>query len=115
MYRINLTIKNNKPISYKALSIITCIFSALYYVTDNVLWVLSVLIKSKVLAKGREKDVKHKKNLFSFYRVIFYIVTLIYDLKLKSDEIKIIKENILDEKNIGRPELMQAKLSPRSK
>ena len=73
----------------------------MYYVTDNFLWILTVLIKSKVLDKGRTRSVKHKKNWFSFYRVIFYIITLIYDLKLKRDNIKDIKNNVLDEKNYG--------------
>lgn len=87
--------------SYKALSIVTCIFSALYYITDNLLWLQSVLIKSKVMDKSKTIKVKDKKNWFSFYRVIFYILTLVYDLKLKEDEINKIIENVLDKKNIG--------------
>lgn len=114
VYRINLTLKQNKPISYKALSIVTCIFSALYYVTDNLLWIQSVLIKSKVMDKSQTVGVKDKKNWFSFYRVIFYILTLVYDLKLKRDEIEKIVSSVLDQKNIGKRVFIQGRLSRRS-
>ena len=103
-YRISETIKDDKPLSYKVLSIVTCLLSALYYISDNILWVFSVLIKSKILNKGREVDIKHNKNLFSFYRVISYIMTLLFDLKLKSDQIRITKANITNQKNIGKTE-----------
>ena len=71
---------------FKLLSVFTYACSITYYVSDNVLWVLNVLVKSKVLDKAVSRSWKRRKNFSSLYRVLAYTLILFYSIHLQSQE-----------------------------
>jgi len=73
----------DKPIGFKILSVFTYTCSITYYISDNVLWFLSILVKSKVLNKNHIKQWKDRKNFSSLYRIIAYTLILFYSIYLQ--------------------------------
>lgn len=76
-------LRTRKPIPFKIISILTYSFSFMYYLSDNSLWFISVLIGSKAVDSTLEARVKDKKNLFSLLRIIFYLIILVYSMVLR--------------------------------
>lgn len=77
-------LRTNKPLPFKILSILTYTFSFMYYVTDNMLWLISVLLTSKAIDRKYEGMVKDRKNTFSLLRIVFYLIILIYSMVLRT-------------------------------
>lgn len=77
-------LRTSKPFAFKVISIFTYSFSFLYYLSDNVLWLISVLTLSKAVDPKLEARVKDLKNLFSLWRIIFYLVILVYSMVLRT-------------------------------
>jgi hypothetical protein len=75
-------IRSKKAISVKYLSIITHTFSFLYYLLDNFIWLVNVLIQAGLLGRPLEQQFKQYKNYCSFARCISYLV-LLYELITK--------------------------------
>jgi hypothetical protein len=59
----------------------------MYYISDNSLWLISIIVKSGGLDKKLSKYWKEKKNLFSLYRVIAYTIILIYSVILQKNDL----------------------------
>ena len=76
-------VRTDRPLLYKLLSVFTYTCSCSYYVCDNSLWFVGILIKSKAINKSIRKSFKHKKNTFSLYRIIAYLIILIYSIVLQ--------------------------------
>lgn len=76
-------LRSRKPIPFKIISILTYTFSFLYYLSDNALWLISVLIQSKAADKSLEGLVKDQKNRFSLWRVVSYLTILAYSMFLR--------------------------------
>ena len=81
-------VKTDKPLEFKILSVFTYGCSITYYIADNILWLLGILIGSKILDKKYKRTWKYRKNFSSFYRVIAYTLILVYSIYLQSKEIK---------------------------
>lgn len=64
----------------------------MYYISDNTLWLINIIVKSGGLDKKVSKYWKYKKNFFSLCRVIAYTIILIYSVILQ-------KKDILDKLN----------------
>jgi hypothetical protein len=77
-------LRTKKPLPFKILSILTYAFSFMYYVTDNMLWLISVLLTSKAIDPSFEAKVKDRKNTFSLLRIVFYLIILIYSMVLRT-------------------------------
>ena len=86
-------IKTNRPFLFKLLSVFTYFCSCSYYICDNSLWFLGILIKSVSLSKNipkeisdkfrlHKKDLKRSKNTFSLFRVVAYMIILLYSIFL---------------------------------
>jgi hypothetical protein len=73
-------------VGFKLLSVFTYGCSIMYYISDNVLWFLNILVKSKVMEKVVSRSWKQKKNFSSFYRIIAYTCILIYSIFLQNSE-----------------------------
>ena len=91
-------LKSTKPLLYKILSAFTYLCSCFYYISDNTLWTVGVLIMSGVTGKETKKFWKKKKNIFSLFRVIAYLIILLYSVILQNQENeqhsqKIVKED----------------------
>lgn len=69
------------------LSVFTYLCSAMYYVTDNVLWLVGILIKSKALDKSAKRGLKYYKNSFSLSRIVAYLIILVFSVVLQKKEI----------------------------
>ena len=80
-------LKTDKPIGFKILSVFTYACSITYYIADNILWLLGILIGSKILDKKHKRTWKYRKNFSSFYRVIAYTMILVYSIYLQSKQI----------------------------
>jgi hypothetical protein len=48
-------LKTNKPFGFKIISIITYCCSITYYISDNMLWFLNILVRSKAIEKNVSK------------------------------------------------------------
>ena len=79
-------LKTNKPILFKILSVITYMYSISYYIADNTLWFINILLLSKAVDKPFKKDWKYRKNFTSLNRVFFYMIILVYSIWLQRDE-----------------------------
>lgn len=79
-------LKTNKPLMFKVLSVITYFLSTMYYVSDNTLWFINVLVTSKAVPKTYKKSWKYRKNFTSLHRVIFYLIILVYSIWLQKNE-----------------------------
>ncbi len=60
----------------------------MYYIADNTLWALNIVVKSGGLDKTIAKNWKYRKNFFSLCRVIAYSVILIYSVILQKKDLK---------------------------
>lgn len=76
-------LKTDRPIAFKILSVITYLCSIMYYISDNTLWVVSIIVKSGGLDKIISKNWKYRKNFFSLCRVIAYTIILVYSIILQ--------------------------------
>ena len=95
-------VRSNKPIAYKILSVFTYLCSCFYYLTDNALWTIGILITSGVIDKSIKKVLtnltqvwKRKKNTFSLMRVIAYLIILLYSVILQNRQNKQYLEEML--------------------
>jgi hypothetical protein len=79
-------LKTDKPAAFKLLSVFTYCCSITYYISDNVLWLMNILVKSAVIPKSQSRSWKQKKNFSSFYRVVAYTLILIYSIYLQKGE-----------------------------
>jgi hypothetical protein len=79
-------LKTKKPFLFKVISVFTYACSISYYITDNILWSVGVLITSGALTKDVKKAWKKKKNFFSLFRVIAYLTILVYSVILQNRE-----------------------------
>jgi len=79
-------LRTSKPLSFKIISILTYSFSFMYYLSDNLLWLISVLIASKAVDPTLEGKIKDRKNLFSLLRIVFYLVILVYSMVLRTSK-----------------------------
>lgn len=100
-------LKTDKPIAFKILSVFTYFCSIMYYIADNTLWALNIVVKSGGLDRTMAKNWKYRKNFFSLCRVIAYSVILIYSVILQKkdlkDKLSTLKKYEEKEKNI-KPE-----------
>jgi hypothetical protein len=79
-------LKTDKPLGFKLLSVFTYCCSITYYISDNMLWLINILVKSNVLPKSQSRSWKQRKNFSSFYRVVAYTLILIYSIYLQTAE-----------------------------
>jgi hypothetical protein len=56
----------------------------MYYISDNALWFLNILVKSKVIEEAYSKNWKQNKNFSSLYRVMAYTLILFYSIFLQN-------------------------------
>ena len=73
----------DKPIGFKILSVFTYCCSITYYISDNILWLLGILVRSQIVDKKQRSKWKVRKNYSSFYRIIAYTLILIYSIYLQ--------------------------------
>lgn len=59
----------------------------MYYISDNSLWLVNIMIKSGGLDKKIGKYWKEKKNTFSLFRVIAYTIILVYSVILQKNDL----------------------------
>ena len=81
-------LKTDKPIAFKILSVFTYCCSIMYYITDNTLWTINIVVKSGGLDRTIVKNWKYRKNFFSLCRVIAYSTILIYSVILQKKDLK---------------------------
>lgn len=79
-------LKTDKPKLYKLLSVFTYCCSITYYISDNTLWLLGILVRSKLVDSKQKINWKYRKNFTSFYRVIAYTLILLYSIYLQEKE-----------------------------
>lgn len=79
-------LKTDKPLGFKLLSVFTYCCSIMYYISDNMLWFLNILVKSNVVSKSQSRLWKQNKNFSSLYRVIAYTCILFYSIYLQNGE-----------------------------
>jgi len=79
-------LKTDKPIGFKLLSVFTYGCSITYYISDNTLWLLGILVRSKIIDNKHKRNWKLRKNFSSFYRVLAYTTILIYSIYLQEKE-----------------------------
>ncbi len=79
-------LRSSKPIAYKILSTVTYLCSCFYYMTDNTLWIIGILVVSGVTDKTMKRLWKKKKNSFSLFRVIAYLIILLYSVILQNSD-----------------------------
>lgn len=76
-------LKTDKPVPFIVLSVFTYLCSAMYYVTDNALWLVGILIRSQAIDKAAKKGLKYYKNSFSLSRIIAYLIILVFSVFLQ--------------------------------
>jgi hypothetical protein len=81
-------LKTDKPIAFKILSVFTYFCSIMYYIADNTLWAINIVVKSGGLDRTITKNWKYRKNFFSLCRVIAYSTILIYSVILQKKDLK---------------------------
>jgi hypothetical protein len=81
-------LKTDKPIAFKILSVFTYFCSIMYYIADNTLWAINIVVKSGGLDRTIAKNWKYRKNFLSLCRVIAYSVILIYSVILQKKDLK---------------------------
>ena len=79
-------VKTNRPLLFKILSVFTYICSCCYYICDNSLWFVGILIRSDAMDRSVKKSWKEKKNMFSLCRVVAYLIILLYSVYLDQKE-----------------------------
>lgn len=79
-------VKTDKPLAFKLLSVFTYGCSIMYYISDNVLWLINILVKSNVVGKANSRSWKQNKNFSSFYRVLAYTLILFYSIYLQETD-----------------------------
>jgi hypothetical protein len=60
----------------------------MYYISDNTLWAINIVVKSGGLDKKITKNWKYRKNFFSLCRVAAYSIILIYSVILQKKDLK---------------------------
>jgi hypothetical protein len=65
----------------------------MYYISDNTLWLINIIVKSGGLDKVISKNWKYRKNFFSLCRVIAYTIILVYSIILQRKDINEKLEN----------------------
>lgn len=80
-------LKAEKPLLFKILSVFTYLCSCMYYLCDNMLWLIGILIKSGAIDKSLKKGWKYYKNSFSLSRIVAYLIILAYSLYLERKEL----------------------------
>ena len=68
------------------MSVFTYCCSITYYLSDNTLWLLGILIGSKLVDRRHKSYWKYRKNFSSFCRVIAYTLILLYSIYLQEKE-----------------------------
>jgi hypothetical protein len=66
----------------------------MYYLSNNILWLISVLNISKAVDPKLEGRVKDRKNLFSLLRILLYFIVLVYSMILSINKHKKLEEEI---------------------
>lgn len=79
-------LRTDKPMGFKLLSVFTYCCSITYYISDNMLWLINILVKSGVATKQYSKSWKQRKNFSSLYRVVAYTLILVYSIYLQTVE-----------------------------
>lgn len=79
-------LKTDRPFAFKLLSVFTYSCSIMYYISDNALWFLNILVKSKVIEEAYSKNWKQNKNFSSLYRVMAYTLILFYSIFLQNKQ-----------------------------
>lgn len=79
-------LKTDKPLGFKILSVFTYCCSITYYISDNTLWLLGILVGSKILDKSHKRMWKYRKNVSSLSRVFAYTLILLYSIYLQEKE-----------------------------
>ena len=87
-------IKTDRPLLFKILSVFTYICSCSYYICDNTLWFVGILIRSQAIDKSVKKGWKKKKNMFSLCRIVAYLIILLYSVFLDKRECSKKKEEV---------------------
>lgn len=59
----------------------------MYYISDNTLWVINIVVKSGGLDHKITKNWKYRKNFFSLFRVVTYSIILIYSVILQKKDL----------------------------
>ncbi len=59
----------------------------MYYISDNILWAVNIVVKAGGLDKQASKYWKHKKNFFSLFRVAAYTIILVYSVILQKKDL----------------------------
>ncbi|KAM3143342.1 hypothetical protein pb186bvf_004403 [Paramecium bursaria] len=73
---IQRVIRQNKHPLFKLLAISGHYASFMYYVSDNLMWIISVLVNSGILNPASEHRWKLKKNSFSQLRIVVNLIRL---------------------------------------
>ncbi len=108
-------LKTDKPLGFKILSVFTYCCSITYYISDNTLWFLNILVRSEVIEKSISRAYKYRKNLSSLLRVLAYTLILIYSIYLQSyenkkNEVFLVRQGEAAEANIDAEEKAYTKL-----
>ncbi|KAL4473884.1 hypothetical protein ABPG74_022748 [Tetrahymena malaccensis] len=90
---VQRVIQTKKPFLFKFLGVLCNYFSFMYYISDNILFIMTLLIQSKILPKEREHKWKDKKNSFSLLRIVFSIIRHLWSLYMRyKKEVDIYKQ-----------------------
>lgn len=81
-------LNTDKPIGFKLLSVFTYCCSITYYISDNTLWFLGILVRSGIVNNKHRKTWKSRKNFSSLSRVIAYTLILVYSVYLLVKDIR---------------------------
>ena len=79
-------LKTDKPMGFKLLSVFTYLCSITYYISDNILWLFDVFVRSKIMDKIHRRNWKYRKNFSSLMRIIAYTLILIYSIYLQEKD-----------------------------
>lgn len=80
---IQRLLRQRKPILFKLLSLTGHYASFMYYVSDNLMWIIGVLVHSTVLQKHVLNRWKQRKNSFSQMRIVVNIMRLFVVLAMR--------------------------------
>lgn len=80
-------VKSSRPKLFKTLSVYTYLCSFFYYICDNTLWFVGILLKSGAGDKALKRSLKWMKNTFSLNRIIVYLLIMFYSVVLDMREL----------------------------
>ncbi|KRW98551.1 WD40-repeat-containing domain [Pseudocohnilembus persalinus] len=97
-------LKTKKPWFFKLVQWVEAFFSFNYYLTDNILWIVSLLIQSKYYNHSAAKKWKNWKNRFSMWRINVGIFKLIWHLAIRQKKIIEMEQEIknLEDKKVQK-------------